>query len=103
MNDISAPLTYRRGSGLLAEYGIAVKGKSEAILSIGEMLADKPLGAALVLIAEQGRHYGVLLFATPTFDEQLFRDDAERFGMDFYQAKHFVESLRPWMKRHDYD
>lgn len=75
------------GPGLLAEYGIDVAGSSEDVASLGRMLAERPMGEVLVLIAEQGRKYGVRLYASVRFDQRTFEMDAARFGMTFQQAR----------------
>ncbi|WP_147373626.1 hypothetical protein [Hephaestia caeni] len=81
--------------GLLAEYGISVEGTPEALIELRLLLAGKPIGRAMVLIAEQGRHYGVRLFATSQFDEQQFLQNAARFGMNGDEAVIFALNLRP--------
>lgn len=98
VNEIAGPsqlLQQRDGPGLLAQYGIIVEGAPEALDTLRRLLRGKPIGEALVLIAEQGRHYGLRLFSSPLFDEQLFLKDAGRFGMDGEQAICFVRNLTP--------
>lgn len=93
MNERTA-LTGAR-SGLLAEYGIDAQGTPEALAELRRILADRPVGEALVLIVEQGRKYGLRLFATACFDERVFVRDAARFGMDDIQARRFMQNLVP--------
>lgn len=65
---------------MLTEYGIAVRGEHEDLMNLAQILADRPVGEAMVLIAEQGRQYGVRLYKTPEFDVDKFFNDAGRFG-----------------------
>jgi len=98
VNELTGPseaLQEGGGPGLLAEYGIAVEGTPDALAELRRLLAGKPIGQAMLFIAQQGRQFGVRLFMTSQFDEQLFLENAARFGMDDEEAVVFAISLTP--------
>ena len=95
LTGLSQALQEGSGRGLLAEYGIAVEGTPEALAEVRRLLVGKPIGQAMILIAEQGRQFGIRLFMTSQFDEQLFLKNAARFGMDDEEAVVFAISLMP--------
>ncbi|MFX4084294.1 hypothetical protein ACKU27_04235 [Sphingobium yanoikuyae] len=95
LTGLSQALQEGGGPGLLAEYGIAVEGSPEALATLRRLLVGKPIGQALVLIAQFGRQYGIRLFTTSQFDEHLFLKDAARFGMDYEEATMFALNLIP--------
>lgn len=93
--NLSQALQQNDRPGLLAEYGISLEGTPEALAELLRLLVDKPIGQAMLLIAEQGRHYGIRMYTTSQFDEELFLKDAARFGMDGDQAVLFALNLTP--------
>lgn len=80
-------------SSLLSQYGVSVEGPPEGLVHMADLLADFPVGRAMLLIAERGREYGVRLFATERFDELIFLENAACFGLDREQARLFVLNL----------
>lgn len=93
MNDLDTVQRPLAANGVLSKHGIIVKGATEAIRAIGEMVASMPVGKAMVSIAAQGRAYGVRLFATPRFDADAFLHEMRRYDMTDMEVQAFVLNL----------